>query len=768
MVTYHHQTLKFEVTSVLLKSAILCILLLASTSCLASSLSITSKSVVVLGKDATEPEKYAAREFTKYIKLISGIELPVSETSSKGKVNIYVGQTSITKSLLKGFDWKTLKSDGIIIKTLPGALILAGDRPRGTLYAVYTFLEDYLGCRWWTYDAEYVPSIKDIKIGSINRKYTPKFAIRESYFRSNMTDTTYPIKMKLNGHFNKIPPEMGGHLGFIGFVHTFDNLIPYSVYGKDHPEWFTYSEGKRLSGVNQLCLSNKEMIAELIKNTLKACKENPDTGIVSVSQNDNYKYCQCEECNALAEKYGGQSGLMLYAVNQVADAVKKEYPSFYVETLAYLYTRGIPKDIVPRDNMIIRLCSIECNYAENLKGESNKDFYRDLTQWKKISKRMFIWDYACNFLNYHIAHPNYHVLGDNINVFAENNVMGIFEQGDSANYNSGFDRLKGWLIAKLLWDPSQDTDKLIKEFLDGYYGKPAAPHIYDFLKYTEKLVVDKKVKLGCFMHDNSWMTSDEMITCFKYLNAALDSVTGDPVYEPRVLAERLAFQVAWLISPEDYRTRIADSGVLKYKTRKDFINVYGAYCKANNNYNFSESQPIMYSILGIDLNPDMTKTAKKPAECANLADTEWYDIQDKDLETPMGERWVYQANDPDASDGKCLVMPCNHVDWAIQKKLFQLVLLGVAKADIYVSAKVTKPAKSGKVFEVGLYDDATKIIAPTIGIDASTMPDGKYVTIKLGTFDISEKLIFWAAPGGDPSTAESISIDRIFIVPVKG
>jgi hypothetical protein len=96
------------------------------------------------------------------------------------------------------------------------------------------------------------------------------------------------------------------------------------------------------------------------------------------------------------------------------------------------------------------------------------------------------------------------------------------------------------------------------------------------------------------------------------------------------------------------------------------------------------------------------------------------------------------------------------------------VLLGVAKADIYVSAKVTKPAKSGKVFEVGLYNDATKIIGPTIGIDASTMPDGKYVNIKLGTFDITEKLIFWSAPVGDPSTAESISIDRIFVVPVKG
>lgn len=754
---------------ILYRFIILSILLIASVACEAAALHISgpAKTVVVVGIDATQPEKYAAAEFVRYIKLISGAAIPVSETAIKGKVNIYIGQTRATVGLLKGFDWTSLKSDGIIIKTLPNALVLAGDRPRGTLYAVYTFLEDYLGCRWWSYDCEFVPSLKDISIGSINRKYVPKFAIRESYFRPNMTDTAYPVKMKLNGHFNKIPPEMGGHIGFIGFVHTFDNLIPYGVYGKEHPEWFTYSEGKRLSGVNQLCLSNQALVAELTKNTLKACRENPDAGIVSVSQNDNYKNCQCDQCKALAEKYGGQSGLMLYAVNQVADAVKKEFPNFYVETLAYLYTRGIPKGIVPRDNVIIRLCSIECNYSENLKGESNKDFYRDMTQWKKISKRMFIWDYVCNFLNYHIAHPNFHVLRDNINIFAQNNVMGIFEQGDSANYNSGFDRLKGWLIAKLLWDPSQDSDKLIKEYLDGYYGKPAAPHIYNFLKYTEKLVVTRKVKLGCYMHDNSWMTSDEMITCFKYLNAALESVSGDPVYEQRVLPERLSFQVAWLISPEDYRTRIVDSGVLKYKTRKDFINVYQAYCKANNNYNFSESQPMMYSILGIDLNPDMAKTAKKPAECANLDDSQWYDIQDKDIELPMGERWVYRADDPDASDGKCLVMPCNHIEWAIQKKFFQLALLGVGKADIYVSAKVTKPAKSGKVFEVGLYDDATKIIAPTIGIDASTMPDNQYVNIKMGTFDISEKLIFWSAPCGDPNTAESISIDRIFVVPQK-
>ena len=37
-----------------------------------------------------------------------------------------------------------------VIHSAGGKLLLADSRPCGTLYAVYRFLEDYLGLRWYT------------------------------------------------------------------------------------------------------------------------------------------------------------------------------------------------------------------------------------------------------------------------------------------------------------------------------------------------------------------------------------------------------------------------------------------------------------------------------------------------------------------------------------------------------------------------------------------------------------------------------------------
>ncbi|MBO4548026.1 MAG: hypothetical protein J5758_02315, partial [Abditibacteriota bacterium] len=113
--------------------------------------------VIVCPADATVPEQNAAKELAAYIEQISGAALPIRETASDTDFNICVGQTGAVKSLAGDFDWESLKGDGILIRSGKNYLILAGDRPRGTLYAVYTFLEDHLGVRFWSPDAEKVP-----------------------------------------------------------------------------------------------------------------------------------------------------------------------------------------------------------------------------------------------------------------------------------------------------------------------------------------------------------------------------------------------------------------------------------------------------------------------------------------------------------------------------------------------------------------------------------------------------------------------------------
>ena len=59
--------------------------------------------------------------------------------------------------------------------------------------------------------------------------------------------------------------------------------------------------------------------------------------------------------------------------------------------------RPAPSKTVPRANVIIRLCSIECNFAAPFSDPSNAPFQKDMDSWAKISNRTYIWNYVTNF-----------------------------------------------------------------------------------------------------------------------------------------------------------------------------------------------------------------------------------------------------------------------------------------------------------------------------------------------------------------------------------
>ena len=78
-----------------------------------------SNYVIALAVDATPAEKTAARELSEYLEKISSAKFSVqSETTvTAAAPQILVGAGVRVKSLLLKQDWKTLGSDGIVIKT---------------------------------------------------------------------------------------------------------------------------------------------------------------------------------------------------------------------------------------------------------------------------------------------------------------------------------------------------------------------------------------------------------------------------------------------------------------------------------------------------------------------------------------------------------------------------------------------------------------------------------------------------------------------------
>jgi len=98
---------------------------------------------VVVAGDAIAPERHAAEELAHFLEESTGAEFPIVGPDEAGDGPlILVGQGE------RAGDTTALGTDGLIVLTQGEDLILAGGVPRGTLYAVYDFLEDVVGCRW--------------------------------------------------------------------------------------------------------------------------------------------------------------------------------------------------------------------------------------------------------------------------------------------------------------------------------------------------------------------------------------------------------------------------------------------------------------------------------------------------------------------------------------------------------------------------------------------------------------------------------------------
>ena len=506
-----------------------------------------AKAVIVIAEDAAEPEQHAAAELADFLRQITGGKFEIEKAPAAGQSRLLVG-AGAAKLAVADFSIEGLGADGIVMRTAGSDLILAGGQPRGTLYAVYTFLQDELGCRWWSSTESTIPKRPNLEVDRLNVRYVPVLEYREPYW-FDAFDGDWAVRNRCNGHRPRLDAKRGGKHTYEGFVHTFYPLIPPQKYFKGHPEWFSQIKGKRTYERAQLCLTNEQMRAELVKNLKERLRNNPAATIASVSQNDWRGNCQCAKCAAIEKEEGSPAGLMLRFVNSVAEEIEDEFPNVAVSTLAYQYTRKPPKITRPRHNAIVRLCSIECSFSKPLGDERNQEFRDDIVGWSKICDRLYIWDYTTNFRHHVMPHPNLRVLGPNVKFFVDHNVKGIFEQGAYGTYGAEMAELRAWVLARLLWEPTLDGQQLIDEFIAGYYG-PAGPHIEDYLKVTHDAVEASGDHLGCFsQHTAKFLSFETLSKGWEHLKAAEAAAKNDPDFLFRVRVAQLpvmyAFMMRW-------------------------------------------------------------------------------------------------------------------------------------------------------------------------------------------------------------------------------
>jgi hypothetical protein len=690
--------------------------------------------------------------------------VPENEASADTP-QIVLGPSARMKQLLPDVDVNSLGHDGIVLKTVGKNLVLAGRPPRGTLYAVYTFLEDVVGCRWWTSTESYVPKKPTLSIPAQNVQYAPKLRYREAFYRDALANGIFPARCKCNGNFDRVSPEYGDHYTFSapGFVHTFYPLLPPEKYFATHPEWYSEIGGHRTHNNAQLCLTNEAMRKELVRNALTMLRTTPNAGFISISQNDWQGRCECAKCKAIETEEESPSGLLLRFVNAVAEDIGKEFPDVLVETLAYQYTRKPPKLTRPRSNVVIRLCSIECSFAQPLESPKNDAFRQDIVGWSKIAPRLFVWDYVTNFSNYLLPHPNYHVLAQNIRFFVNHNTIGLFEQGDCGSAIGDFSRQRAWVISHLLWNPELDPKALTQEFLQGYYG-PAAPYLSAYRDLIDAAGAKCDKHVGCFMESTArWLSLEDLNKATRLFDDAQKAVAGDPVLLERVRRDRLSLDYAWL-------TRYSALQHLANEKRTEFLGPKDAVAACETFIRQAEQSAVgeyaegrPFAERAEALRRSFRPASKPPKLCENLPKTDWIDLQDNEFRLSGLGKLSAIVDDAQASDGKAARMPGDHLEWAVAYTFSE----DFASPDpwrCYAVVRSEAKAKEGPALQIGLYDETNHKGVMCRNLSVGETVGADYRIVDLGTHDLTGSMYFWFAPPKRPGDVTAVYIDRIILI----
>ena len=132
-----------------------------------------SNYLIVIPQSATISEITAAAELSCYLERITGIKLPtVADSESEAEHEICIGYTN--RSCKDMFNTDALGLEGFVIEAFGEKLFIAGGK-RGVIYGVYTFLESYLGCRFYASDCENIPYLgKEIPFPEVRDEQIPR------------------------------------------------------------------------------------------------------------------------------------------------------------------------------------------------------------------------------------------------------------------------------------------------------------------------------------------------------------------------------------------------------------------------------------------------------------------------------------------------------------------------------------------------------------------------------------------------------------------
>ncbi len=725
---------------------------------------------IVLSGEASPSEQWAAEELVEHLRKMTGATLPVRDDDGAVPARaILIGDGKGVRSLGVQIDLDSLGDDGYVIRTVGDRLVIVGGRKRGTLYGVYTLLEE-LGVRWWTPTESTIPKLDRLELPGMDLREVPRLEYRDMMYRFvfDPEGQLWCARNKLNGMaWSDAPEKYGDHYSFVGnLVHGSHQTIRRAGI-EITPEMQAEVNGKKTSA--QLCLTSPATINAMVKGVLASYEQNPGARFIVIGQQDNRSYCRCEDCAAIDEREESHCGHNLWFANRVAEEVEEVRPGSNICTAAYEWSRKPPKTLRPRENVFVTLCSIECDFAHPLataENEVNASFREDFARWGEICPRLYIWDYVTNFRHHLMPFPNLDSVVPNIRFFAENGALGVFEQGAHKSRGSEFVGLRSWVMAKALWNPDLEGRELIEEFANGYYGA-AGPHVLDYIDVMHEPARRADFVMRIYrLLDGPYIAPEVMARAEVALRKAEEAVAGDPELEKRV---RHAHMPVWYVLAKRgpgsstwkaVDAAVADSGGL------DIEHIARGFAQVVDDYRINAVAD------GEVIEPWLAWLQDYAAQCADGGYPVPPELGGKDLSRVRiiqgcqfdgRGRWYTEAEG--ASDGWGVKQPTiawtvtcalDDADHFTPGKSYRLFLR--ARADV-------KPDGEGRAWQAGVWRSSSRRTPARVQVDAEQARDGEWHVYDMGAFAPEDGDVFYFA--NVPAACNEVIVDCMWLEEVE-
>ena len=480
-----------------------------------------AQAVIVISAKPSAAAKKAAKVLSDHLFQISGAQFAVVKDSKIPPNTNYlaVGESSLTRKL--GISAKGLGPGGIRIRSFPNAIALLGpddftpsDR-NGTLYAVTTFLEESLGCRFlWPGElGKIVPQNKSIVVEPINISKTPLLKQRNirnmSYgnrdaaglVRLNAKPEEYQrLRAKAaatesedGGWFTW--QRMGGSLG-LASGHSFGHA--WDKWSKEHPEWFAMqpngSRDQSQFGTSRsrFCVSNLELIDAIARDKIEELNRQsskPGVKSVAIGPNDGGRatFCMCPECKKLDPPKGnpiklwdftGKEGRRefnyvsltdryVWFWNEIARRVCKVHPDAWLTADAYSAYTDPPVKHKLHSNIAIRF--VDISYLDDSRRQTGRARW---DAWaKKVSKIYFRPNLLLAARRQGTPVVYVHKLAEDFRYLAHHSMIGT--DMDACTHHWATQGLNFYVAARLHWNPDLDVNAEIDDYCRSGFGAGA-------------------------------------------------------------------------------------------------------------------------------------------------------------------------------------------------------------------------------------------------------------------------------------------------------